>query len=42
MLITKPRWDDSVLSKDDALTVLGDAYSILKDYPSALRFMTLG
>jgi putative PEP-CTERM system TPR-repeat lipoprotein len=37
MLTTKLGWDSSVLSNDDALTVLGDAYFILKDYPSAFK-----
>lgn len=37
MLMTKLGQDGSVLSNDDALTVLGDGYPILKNYPSAFK-----
>lgn len=37
MLTTKLGWDISSLSNDDALSVLGEAYLILKDYASAYK-----
>jgi putative PEP-CTERM system TPR-repeat lipoprotein len=37
ILTTKLGWDLSALSNDDALSVLGEAYFILKDYPSTYK-----